>query len=127
MKLSFRTMRSFVVIGHMLAMIISSLCYPAREFRLPPVPTPGQSGDLYGSVIKAPDKTTLAEYGPPEVPVQLQKRTKRQALDLDCPDSGAGRKVVTLPISYLSEYESAATGSLLFVPRPEGRAPPSFS
>lgn len=120
-------MRSFVVIGHILAMVISSLCYPAREFRLPPVPVPGQSPDLYSFVIKAPDRTTLAQYGPLEVPVQLQKRTKRQALDLACPDSGAGRKVHTLPISYLSEYAAPATGSIVFVPRPEGRAPPSFS
>ena len=111
----------------MLAMIISSLCYPAREFRLPPVPAPGHSSDLFGYVTKAPDKTTLAQYGPLEVPVQFQKRTKRQALDLACPDSGEGRKVVSLPISYLSEYEAAATGPLLFIPRPEGRAPPSFS
>ena len=112
----------------MLSVIISSLLFSVGEgLHLSPFPVAGQSGDMYGLVINASDKSTLAHYGPLDVPAQPQKRSKRQALDLACPDSEAGRKVVVIPFSYLFEYEAAGTGSLLFVPRPEGRAPPSFS
>ena len=112
----------------MLTVIISSLLFSVGEgLRLSPFPVEGQSGDLYGRVIEASDKTTLAQYGPLDVPAQPQKRSKRQALDLACPDSDAGRKVVQTSSSYLFEYDTARTGSLLFVPRPEGRAPPTFS
>jgi hypothetical protein len=112
----------------MLTVIVSSLLFSVGEgLRLSPFPVPGQSRDLYGFVIKPSDKTTVAQYGPLDVPVQPQKRSKRQALDLACPDPGAGRKVVRLPFRYLFEHEAAAKGSLLFIPRPEGRAPPSFS
>lgn len=111
-----------------LTVIISSLLFSVGEgLRLSPFPVEGQIRDLYGRVIKASDKTTLAQYGPLDVPAQPQKRSKRQAIDLACPDSEASRNVVRLPFSYLVEYEAARTDSLLFVPRPEGRAPPTFS
>ena len=112
----------------MLIVIVSSLLFSVGEgLHLSPFPEPGQSGDMYGLVIETSDKSTLAHYGPLDVPAQPQKRSKRQVLDLACPDAEAGRKVVRLPFNYLFEYEPAGTGSLLFVHRPEGRAPPSFS
>jgi hypothetical protein len=94
---------------------------------LSPFPVPGGNGTMYGLVIKASEKSTLAHYGPLDVPAQPQKRSKRQALDLACPDAETSRKVVVTPFNYLFESEPARTGSLLFVHRPEGRAPPSFS
>lgn len=113
---------------HMLIVIVSALLFSVGEgMHLSPFPVSGQGGDMYGLVINASDKSTLAHYGPLDVPAQPQKRSKRQALDLACPDSEAGRKVVRLPFNYLFEHEPAGTGSLLFVHRPEGRAPPSFS
>lgn len=113
---------------HLLIVIVSSLLFSVGEgLHLSPFPEPGQSGDRYGLVIEASDKSTLAHYGPLDVPAQPQKRSKRQSLDLACPDAESGRKVVVTPFSYLFEYAPAVTGSLPFVHRPEGRAPPSFS
>ena len=112
----------------MLIVIVSSLLFSVGEgLHLSLFPEPGQSADMYGRVIEASDKSTLAHYGPLDVPAQPQKRSKRQGLDLACPDAEAGRKVVITPLTYLFDYEPAVTGSLLFVHRPEGRAPPSFS
>ncbi len=112
----------------MLFVIVSSLLFSVGEgLHLSPFPVQGQSEGMYGLVIKASDKSTRAHYGPLDVPAQPQKRSKRQALDLACPDAETGRKAVRLPFNYLFESEPARTGSLLFVPQPEGRAPPSFS
>ena len=113
---------------HMLIVIVSSLLFSVGEgLHLSPFPEPGQSGHMYGLLIEASDKSALAHYGPLDVPAQPQKRSKRQSLDLACPDSEESRKVVVTPFNYLFKYEPADTGSLLFVHRPEGRAPPSFS
>ena len=113
---------------HMLIVIVSSLLFSVGEgLHLSPFPVQGQSRDMYGLVVKPSDKSTLAHYGPLDVPAQPQKRSKRQALDLACPDAEAARKVVRLPFNYLFESKPAGTRSLLFVHRPEGRAPPSFS
>jgi hypothetical protein len=112
----------------MLIVIVSSLLFSVGEgLHLSPFPVPGQSGDMYSLVIKASDNFTLAHYGPLDVPAQPQKRSKRQALDVACPDTAASRKVVRLPFSYLFEYEPAGTASLPFIHRSEGRAPPSLS
>ena len=99
-----------------LAVIIGSLCFSVGEgLRLTPF-----------SVSELTEKTETTHYGPLDVPVQPQKRSKRQALDLACPDAEVTRNVVA-PLTHLFEYEPAGTASLLFVHRPEGRAPPSFS
>ena len=117
MKNFFRAMSCRLTSSAVLAVIIGSLCFSAGEgLRLTPF-----------SVSEFTENAETSQYGPLDVPAQPQKRSKRQALDLAGPDSEAGRKVVRLPFSYLFEYEAAATRTLLFVPRPEGRAPPSFS
>ncbi len=117
MKKFFRAMSCRLTSTAVLAVIIGSLCFSAGEgLRLTPF-----------SVSQLTENAETFQYGPLDVPAQPQKRSKRQALDLACPDSGAGRKVVRIPLSYLSEYEAALKGPLLFVPRPEGRAPPAFS
>lgn len=101
-----------------LAVIIGSLCFSAGEgLRLTPFPV---------SSLTENSENDRSHYGPLDVPVQPQKRSKRQALHLAGPGSGETRKVVT-SVSYRSEYEAVVTGSVLFVHRPEGRAPPSIS
>jgi hypothetical protein len=117
MKEFFRAMSCRFVSSAVLAVIIGSLCFSVGEgLRLTPF-----------SVTQLTEDAETSHYGPLDVPAQPQKRGKRQAFDLACPDSEADRKVVQLTFSYLFEYEVAGTGSLLFVHRPEGRAPPSFS
>ena len=101
-----------------LAVIIGSLCFSAGEgLRLTPFPV---------SSLTESAENDRSQYGPLDVPAQPQKRSKRQALDLAGPGSEATREVVT-SFSYRSECETVETGSVLFVHRPEGRAPPSIS
>ena len=101
-----------------LAVIVGSLCFSAGEgLRLTPFPV---------SSLTENSENDRSQYGPLDVPAQLQKRSKRQALDLAGPGSGETRKVVT-SFSYLFDNEAVGTGSVLFVHRPEGRAPPSIS
>ena len=117
MKKFFRAMSCRLTSSAVLAVIIGSLCFSAGEgLRLTPF-----------SVSQLTENAETSHYGPLDIPAQPQKRSKRQALDLACPDSEAGRNVAFTPFSYLFEYETAGTGSLLFVPRPEGRAPPRSS
>ncbi|HJU92581.1 MAG TPA: hypothetical protein VJ656_06605 [Pyrinomonadaceae bacterium] len=117
MKKFFRAMSCRLTSSAVLAVIIGSLCFSAGEgLRLAPF-----------SVSQLTENAETSQYGPLDVPAQPQKRSKRQALDLACPDSDESRKVAVIPFSYLFDYETAGTGSLLFIPRPEGRAPPSFS
>ena len=100
-----------------LAVIIGSLCFSVGEgLRLTPF-----------SVSQLTENAETSHYGPLDVPAQPQKRSKRQVLDLVCPDTEADRKVGLLSFGYLFEYDATGTGSLLFVHRPDGRAPPSFS
>ena len=117
MKKFFRAISCRLTSSAVLAVIIGSLCFSVGEgLRLTPF-----------SVSQLSENAENSHYGPLDVPAQPQKRSKRQALDLACIDSEAGRKDVVISFSYLFEYDAAGTGSLLFVPRPEGRAPPSFS
>ena len=100
-----------------LAVIIGSLCFSVGEgLRLTPF-----------SVSQLTENSETSHYGPLDVPAQPQKRSKRQALDLACPESEADRKIVGLSFRYLFEYEATGTGSRPFVHRSDGRAPPSFS
>jgi len=101
-----------------LAVIVGSLCFSVGEgLRLTPFPV---------SSLTENSENDLSQYGPLDVPAQPQKRTKRHALDLACPGTGGARKIVS-SFSYIFEYEAVDTGSLLFVHRPDGRAPPSIS
>ena len=116
MKKFFRVMSCRFVSSAVLAVIIGSLCFSVGEgLRLTPF-----------SVSQLTENSETSHYGPLDVP-QPQKRSKRQALDLACPDSEQDRKVVATSFSYIFEYKAPDTASLPFVHRPEGRAPPSFS
>ena len=101
-----------------LAVIIGALCFSVGEgLRLTPFPV---------SALTQSDNTSLDQYGPLDVPAQPQKRSKRQALDVAGTESAGAHKLVT-SFCDVSHYDAVDTGSLLFVPRPEGRAPPSLS
>ena len=105
-----------------LAVIVGSLCFSVGEgLRLTPFPVSSVTENAHTS-----EKNSLSHYGPLDVPAQTQKRSKRQAVDLACPDSPGARKPVTF-FSHLFEYNAVNAGSFLFVPRPDGRAPPFFS
>jgi hypothetical protein len=104
------------------AVIIGSLCFSVGEgLRLSPFPVSSLSEN-----VNATEKTSLSQYGPLNVPAQPQKRSKRQAVDLACPESSGDRKPV-ISFSYLLENDPVDAGSLLFVPRSPGRAPPFLS
>ena len=116
-----RTMSSRLMSWTVLAVIVGSLCFSVGEgLRLTPFPvSPTET-------TETKFKPSLTHYGPLDVPAQPQKRSKRQALDLAAPNASSARKLVTT-FCYLSEYEAINAASVLFVPRPEGRAPPFLS
>ena len=118
MKKFLRAMSSRFMSFAVLVVIVGSLCFSAGEgLRLTPFRV---------SSLTENSENDRSQYGPLDVPAQLQKRSKRQALDLAAPASGETRKTVTA-FSYRSEYETVETCSVLFLHRPEGRAPPSIS
>ena len=122
MKKLSRAMSSRLMSWTVLAVIVGSLCFSVGEgLRLTPFPVSSLTDNAHTS-----EKNSLSQYGPLDVPAQTQKRSKRQALDLACPDSPGARRFVT-SFSYLFEYDAVVGSSLLFVPRPEGRAPPFLS
>ena len=105
-----------------LAVIAGSLCFSVGEgLRLTPFPVSSPTENAH-----TPEQDSLSHYGPLDVPAQTQKRGKRQALDLACPDSPGNHKLVT-SFSDLFEYDAVDPSSILFVPRPDGRAPPFLS
>lgn len=119
-----RAMSSRLMSSALLAVIIGSLCFSVGEgLRLTPFPAIPENAQ---TVVKATDKISLFQYGPLDVPAQAQKRSKRQALDLAAPESASAHKLL-ISFCYLLNYEAVDTGSLPFVPRPEGRAPPFLS
>ena len=121
MKKFSRAMSSRLMSWTVSAVIVGSLCFSVGEgLRLRPFPVSSLSEN-----VNATEKTSLSQYGPLNVPAQPQ-RSKRQALDLACPDSFGARKPV-VSVSYLLENDAVDAGLLPFVPRPEGRAPPFLS
>lgn len=105
-----------------LAVIVGSLCFSVGEgLRLTPFPISSVTETAETNV-----KKSITQYGPLDVPAQPQKRSKRQVLDLAAPETPIARKFVT-SFCYLSEFEAVDTASVLFVPRPDGRAPPFLS
>lgn len=112
-----------------LAVIIGSLCFSVGEgLRLTPFPVSSilENGKTNGVVVKASEKISFSQYGPLDVPAQPQKRSKRQGFDVAVPGTASAQLVVT-SFCYLFQYDAVPPGSVLFIPRPEGRAPPSFS
>jgi hypothetical protein len=127
-KILQRLTNSFVITAALLAVIISSLCFSVGEgLRLTPFPKGAltRANDVLPVVdVKGQGSDSLCKYGPLDVPTQIQKRGKRNALDL-----AAGLRATTLPVVTASvrfpPYEADDFQRLLLVTRPSGRAPPS--
>ena len=114
-----------IVIG-----VIASLCFSVGEgLRLTPfpfsAPTRVEAAKI-PSDAKSSLENSLHKYGPLDVPTQIQKRSKRQAVEFACPPSVAVR---ALPAHLYpsSDHEPFLIVSVVFVARPAGRAPPFFS
>jgi hypothetical protein len=125
MKKLSRAMSSRWMSSVLSAVVLGALCFSVGEgLRLTPFPVSAlsQTGQPHLSVT---GKTSLAKYGPLDVPAQNQKRSKRQALDVAGP---AVAKALYAPPQLSSPLDSAATDLLcvLSVTRPPGRAPPSL-
>jgi hypothetical protein len=128
MKKFSRAIGSRLMSSVLLAVVVGSLCFSVGEgLRLTPFPvtTPAQA-EPHLSINSAPDKASLSQYGPLDVPAQTQKRSKRQLIDFAGPID-AGTRNVLPELSSLLEYESTDVACDLFVTRPAGRAPPFLS
>lgn len=123
-----RAMHSRLTSSLVAALIKLALCFSVGEgLRLSPFPVPFFEGSIYAhlSVTNAPDKTSLSQYGPLDVPAQSQKRNKRQGLKLAGPASLETQDLIPESLGF-------SGGDLLdavfspSVPRPAGRAPPTL-
>jgi hypothetical protein len=113
-----------------LIVVLASLCFSVGEgLRLTPFPVSAlKAVDLRGFLLDAgpSNETSIYKYGPLDVPSQVQKRSKRQSIDLasvparDTCDS----QILRCP---QCERESLNVISRTFVSRPAGRAPPFVS
>lgn len=124
MKKLSRAMGSRLMSSALAAVILSALCFSVGEgLRLTPFPvsTSTQTADF--SLTGNSGKSSLAKYGPLDIPSQNQKRSKRQGLDLSSPVV-ADTRYFAPEWSASSESDSVNATAVVFVARPSGRAPP---
>ena len=125
-----RVTNSVVMTATVVAVIIGSLCFSAREgLRLTPFPNPTlapveRSSDLNDAGTIG--EVAVAKYGPLDVPAQTHKRGKRQNVDLAAGSTTGTQSVVT-PLVRSLTYKAIDPDSLLFIAPYSGRAPPSRS
>jgi hypothetical protein len=110
-----------------MVLIIGSLCFSVGEgLRLTPfrVFALAQVEETNGlAPASETGGSSLAKYGPLDVPSQVQQRSKRQTTDFACQPVVAVRQLITLSAHYSAD-ESIQLRSALFVSLPAGRAPP---
>src|SRR6185503_4580031 len=125
MKKFSRVIKSPGVSSVLAVVKIAALCFSVGEgLRLSPFPVPTSSAQYARlAVSNAPNTTSLSQYGPLDVPVQTQKRSKRQVLNLAGPAATGTPNVVLESLATL-DFEPTSIASVLHVPRPAGRAPP---
>ena len=110
--------------------IIASLCLSVGEgLRLTPFrfsALPRVEAAKIPSDAKSSLENSVHKYGPLDLPTQIQKRSKRQAVEFVCPPSVAVR---ALPACLYpsSDHEPLLIVSVVCVARPAGRAPPFLS
>lgn len=107
-------------------LVMASLCFSVGEgLRLTPFPisnlTVEAANDLLGANVS--DQISPSKYGPLDVPTLIQKRNKRQALDLAGPPIVSSREIPNY-LRRSAAHEPFDIISFLFVSRPAGRAPP---
>ena len=117
MKRFVRTTRPTQLSTVLMAVIIGSLCFSVGEgLRLTPFPVSTQ-------IEESNAGSSLAKYGPLDVPSPIQKRSKRQTTEFGTQPQAESSPVVALVWNRL-EDGSVQLRSSLFVSRPAGRAPP---
>lgn len=122
-----RVTNSLVITAALLA-VICSLCFSVGEgLRLTPFPssTVTQRNDS-GPVVDVEGLGSFCKYGPLDVPTQIQKRGKRNAIDLAAGPRSQTKPVFTSIIN-ASPCEADSLNGLLLVAPPPGRAPPLHS
>lgn len=118
-------MRIRLVSALLLAVIDAALCFSAGEgLRLTPFPHVPEPEQMFA--LKPANEISQSQYGPLNVPVQTQKRSKRQAVEVAVPASPGIHAAAASRFS-LVEAEATDRASILFVARPSGRAPPALS
>ena len=118
MKALSRTMKFRLLSAALLAVVNGALCFSAGEgLRLRPFPTIPDQPEI---------EQKLSQYGPLNVPVQNQKRNKRQTVEFAVPAS-PGIHAAAASLFSLVDDKTTNGPSILFVARPSGRAPPFLS
>jgi hypothetical protein len=118
--------RVFFVIG-----VIACLCFSAGEgMRLTPLPALAlEETDPSAFLVSITLSRGTPQYlgGPLDRPaqVQLQKSSKRQLLDFECPPIGPAETSFH-PLPYLGASDRVDRASRMAEAQPPGRAPPRF-
>jgi hypothetical protein len=125
MKVFSRTTNSRLVTAALMAMIIGSLCFSVGEgLRLTPFPLLAQTQDAGAAAdLSSATRSSLAKYGPLDVPAQTQKRGKHNIVEL-ASGPHAQTQPVFVAIVRSSEYEGDNLIHLALSAPPSGRAPP---
>jgi hypothetical protein len=123
------TMRSRHISSIVLIVAIIALCFSVGEgLRLTPFPVLQriQVDPATASSIAGASQLSVYTYGPLDVPTQPQKRSKRLAIDLLCPDSLHSDQLFTR-LYPSTEHGPRAIASILLIAFPSDRAPPFTS
>ena len=127
MKLFSRLTNSYVMTATLLVVIIGSLCFSVGEgLRLRPFPDLAHSQVEDSGAVKDAGESnqfSLAKYGPLDVPTQVQKRSKRHALELASGTSARTQSAFE-PTTISFNYEPFVIKPFRFVASRLGRAPP---
>lgn len=120
--------RAFYAVG-----VVACLCFSAGEgLRLTPLPAPQpEESSSPGLHVRAALSRGDARHlsGPLDLPAkgQVQKRTKRETPDCECPPSGGVGELPLYPARHSTAGRLAAHASRPSDERPPGRAPPPAS
>ena len=120
------TMRSRFVSSMVVSLTLMALCFSVGEgLRLTPFPV-SQNAQVDFSSINRGSQSSIYTYGPLDIPIQTQKRSKRFAIDLLCPAPlGTGEFV---PQQYPAfERRTHPFISTLLIAFPSERGPPHIS
>jgi hypothetical protein len=119
--------RIFFVIG-----VIACLCFSAGEgLRLTPLPALAlEETNSSALLVSATFSRGTPQYlgGPLDRPaqVQLQKSSKRQLLDFECPSISGTVEISLHPLPYVGASDRVDRASRMAEAQPPGRAPPRF-
>ncbi|HYH85649.1 MAG TPA: hypothetical protein VEX60_09200 [Pyrinomonadaceae bacterium] len=128
-----RTLRTPFVRASLVVGVIACLCFSAGEgLRLTPLPVfPLEEVRSSGLRVDAALSRGTAQHltGPLDLPAQgrVQKRSKRQTLECECPPPSDIGEIPFHPLRYSSAGDRIARASCFPDAHPPGRAPPVIS